>query len=210
MVETSKIASFFPLVLASASPRRKELLGRLGVRCKVVPADIDEAPLADEQPFDLVSRLSLLKARAVATAYPDAVVLAADTVVALDAPPYHRGSSLLNKPCDEQEAREMLHVLQGRTHIVYTGVSLLGGGPPTTRVVQTLVTFRELDDAEIAAYVTSGEPLDKAGAYAAQGIGAAIIREVRGSYTNVIGLPLAEVLAELRARNCWSPELLHE
>lgn len=184
------------LVLASASPRRRELLGQLGLDFEVSAADIDETPRQGERAPAYVLRLAREKARAVATRHPGAWVLAADTTVAL-------GEELLGKPRDAAGAREMLGRLSGRTHEVHTGVALAG---PTSghsvehsRAVCTRVSFRSLSAGEIAWYAGTGEPLDKAGSYAVQGKGGFLVAAVEGSPTNVIGLPLGETL-ELLAR----------
>jgi nucleoside triphosphate pyrophosphatase len=174
------------LVLASASPRRRDLLGQLGLRFTVAAADLDETPLPSEAADAYVLRLARAKAQAVAARFPGAWVLAADTTVAL-------GTELLGKPGGPAEAREMLSRLSGRTHAVYTGVALAGRAELST-VVRTGVTFRTLSAGEIAWYVGTGEPLDKAGAYAVQGKGGFLVAAVDGSPTNVIGLPLGETL----------------
>jgi septum formation protein len=176
-------------VLASASPRRRELLGQLGLRFTVAAADIDETPHPAEAPEAYVLRLAREKARAVAGRFPGAWVLAADTTVVL-------GPELLGKPRDEAEARAMLARLSGRTHEVHTGVALAGRAEEAL-VVRTRVTFRTLSAGEIAWYAGTGEPLDKAGAYAVQGKGGFLVAAVEGSPTNVIGLPLGETLALL-------------
>ncbi|MBN1209602.1 MAG: septum formation inhibitor Maf [Myxococcaceae bacterium] len=175
-----------PLVLASASPRRRELLSQLGLRFTVSAADLDETPLAGEAADAYVLRLARAKARAVAERHPGAWVLAADTTVVL-------GAELLGKPSGPAEAQEMLGRLSGRTHAVYTGVALAGRADSAT-VVRTGVTFRALSAGEIDWYVGTGEPLDKAGAYAIQGRGGFLVAAVEGSPTNVIGLPLGETL----------------
>ncbi len=177
------------LVLASASPRRRDLLGQLGLRFTVAAADLDETPRPDEAPEAYVLRLAREKARAVASRFPDTWVLAADTTVVL-------GRELLGKPRDEAEAREMLTRLSGRTHEVHTGVALAGRADEAL-VVRTRVTFRTLSAGEIAWYVGTGEPRDKAGAYAIQGKGGFLVAAIEGSPTNVIGLPLGETLALL-------------
>jgi len=178
------------LVLASASPRRRELLGQLGLGFEVSAADIDETPRQGEAAEAYVSRLARDKARVVAARHPGAWVLAADTTVVL-------GSELLGKPRDAAEAREMLGRLSGRTHEVHTGVALAGPATEHSTVVRTRVTFRPLSTGEIAWYVGTGEPLDKAGSYAIQGKGGFLVAAVEGSPTNVIGLPLGETLALL-------------
>ncbi|HEX8698059.1 MAG TPA: Maf family protein [Myxococcaceae bacterium] len=174
------------LVLASASPRRRDLLSQLGLRFTVAAADLDETPLPAEAADVYVRRLAQEKARAVAARFPTAWVLAADTTVAL-------GAELLGKPRDAAEARQMLTRLSGKTHNVYTGVALAGRTSAAT-VVRTGVTFRTLTVGEIDWYVGTGEPLDKAGAYAVQGKGGFLVAAVEGSPTNVIGLPLGETL----------------
>jgi septum formation protein len=177
------------LVLASASPRRRELLGQLGLRFTVAGADLDETPWPGEAPEAYVLRLAREKARAVAGRFPGTWVLAADTTVVL-------GSELLGKPRDEAEARAMLSRLSGRTHEVHTGVALAGRAEEAL-VVRTRVTFRTLSAGEVAWYAGTGEPLDKAGAYAVQGRGGFLVAALEGSPTNVIGLPLGETLALL-------------
>lgn len=177
------------LVLASASPRRRELLSQLGLTFTVSAADIDETPHPVEEAGAYVLRLAREKARAVAARHPGAWVLAADTTVAL-------GPELLGKPRDAGEARAMLSRLSGRTHEVHTGVALAGRHEEAL-VVRTRVTFRTLSPGEMAWYADTGEPLDKAGAYAVQGKGGFLVAAVEGSPTNVIGLPLGETLALL-------------
>jgi septum formation protein len=174
------------LVLASASPRRRDLLSQLGLQFTVAAADLDETPLSGEAADAYVLRLARAKAQAVATRFPGSWVLAADTTVAL-------GTELLGKPSGPAEAKEMLTQLSGRTHAVYTGVALAGRAQEAT-VVRTGVTFRTLSGGEIGWYVSTGEPLDKAGAYAIQGKGGFLVAAVEGSPTNVIGLPLGETL----------------
>ncbi|WP_141618538.1 nucleoside triphosphate pyrophosphatase [Myxococcus sp. AB036A] len=177
------------LVLASASPRRRELLAQLDIRFTVSAADIDETPHADEAAEAYVGRLAREKARVVASRHPGAWVLAADTTVAL-------GAELLGKPRDAEEAQAMLTRLSGRTHDVYTGVALAGRHEETL-VVRTRVTFRSLSSGEMSWYANSGEPLDKAGAYAIQGKGGFLVAGVEGSTSNVVGLPLGETVALL-------------
>ncbi len=181
------------LVLASASPRRRWLLEKLGRPFDVDVPDIEEIPRPDEAPEAFAGRMAEEKAVAVAARRRDAWVLAADTVVTLDATP-------LGKPKDVAEAVSMLTTLAARTHVVFTGVALVGpGGAVAERmVIGTPVAFRSLTRDEIDAYVATGEPFDRAGAYAIQGEGAHLVDRVEGSYTNVIGLPLPEVAAWLR------------
>ncbi|HEX8661758.1 MAG TPA: Maf family nucleotide pyrophosphatase [Brevundimonas sp.] len=176
------------LVLASASPRRIELLALVGITPdRVDPADIDETPLRDETPTRLAARLAVSKSQAVAARSPDAVVLAADTVVAV-------GRRLLEKAADEAEAARFLKLLSGRNHRVFTGVAVTAAGRTTQRVVDTRVSFKVLSDAEIAAYVASGEWRGKAGGYGIQGRAGAFVTRLVGSYPAVMGLPLFETV----------------
>lgn len=182
-----------PLVLASASPRREQLLRQLGLDFRVSASGLDEeqAAPAGAAPAVMVRELALAKARAVAAREPAAVVLAADTVVVLD-------GEVLGKPASPAAAEEMLARLQGRTHRVFTGVAAVApGGAAAAEVEETRVTVRPLTRAEIRAYVASGEPLDKAGGYAIQGRGALLVTRVEGCYYNVVGLPLARAAAVL-------------
>ncbi|EHJ46165.1 maf protein [Solidesulfovibrio carbinoliphilus subsp. oakridgensis] len=181
------------LVLASASPRRRELLSLTGIAFTVLPSPAEEpAPDMGETPAAYAARMARLKAAAMATDHPEAVVLGADSIVAV-------GDIILGKPEDAAHARRMLTLLSGRTHQVVTGCALFGLGPdPEVFTVSTDVTMAEIPEAAIAAYVATGEPMDKAGAYAIQGGAAAFVTSICGSYTNVVGLPLAEVLARLR------------
>jgi len=187
-----------PLVLGSASPRRRELLARAGVASEIVPADIEERALPGESPETLVERLAREKARAVAErlgATPRRVVLGADTIVVVD-------RDVLGKPTDPDDAVRLLGRLVGREHVVMTAVALVASDRPdaaATRVVTSRVAMRAAALDEIRRYVATGEPLDKAGAYAAQGEGRRFIEAIRGSETNVIGLPMEETLALLRA-----------
>ena len=176
------------LVLASASPRRQQLLAWLGVPYHVLPAEVDERPLAGEAAGDLVLRLARAKAAAVAVRRPADWVLAADTIVELD-------GVMLGKPADAADAARMLGQLAGREHRVATGFALAqpGGGQRTAEMVLTRVRFRPLDERAIERYVASGEGEDKAGSYAVQGFGAGLIERIDGSFSNVIGLPLVEV-----------------
>lgn len=176
------------LVLASASPRRVELLALVGITPdRIDPADIDETPLKGETPPRLAARLAMGKAEAAAARSPDAVVLAADTVVAV-------GRRLLEKAADEAEAVRFLKLLSGRGHRVYTGVAVAAGGVVRQRVVETRVSFKVLSDAEIAAYVASGEWKGKAGGYGIQGRAGVFVTRLVGSYPAVMGLPLYETV----------------
>jgi septum formation protein len=174
------------LVLASGSPRRAQLLGHLGVAFEVRPADLDESVLPGEEARAYVERLARAKAAAVAGG--GELVIAADTTVEVD-------GTILGKPVDRADATRMLRLLSGRTHRVHTGVAVAD----RSIVVTTEVRFVDLTEGEIAWYVGSGEPLDKAGAYAIQGAGGAFVAGIDGSASNVVGLPLAELVDLLRA-----------
>ena len=180
------------LVLASASPRRADLLRAAGLTFDVAPADIDEDVRAGEDPAGYVDRLAREKAASVADRHPDAFVLAADTTVVVD-------GMILGKPVDADDARRMLRLLSGRSHEVLTGVCLLGPGAfERAAVVRTTVEFARLTDAEIAWYAATGEPLDKAGAYAVQGLASRFVWRIEGSHPNVVGLPVEVVYAWCR------------
>jgi septum formation protein len=177
------------LVLGSASPRRRELLGRAGLPVVVRPADIDETPHGFETPSEYVRRLSLEKSEAVIGS--NEIVVAADTTVEVD-------GRVLEKPVDDADAAAMLRMLSDRDHHVHTGVSIRSDSIIQSFVVATTVTFVELTPHMIEWYVGTGEARDKAGAYGIQGAAAAFVERVDGSVTNVIGLPMAETLAMLR------------
>jgi len=180
-----------PFILASASPRREELLRSVGLKFKIIPADVDETYLQGESPRAHVQRLSHDKAGVIAGRYPKALVLGADTIVVID-------GLILGKPKNKKQAFEMLERLSGRRHTVFTGFTIAGAGISKTRVVQSAVQFKKISPEEINWYVGCDEPYDKAGGYAVQGKGAYFIKAIRGSYTNVIGLPLCETLEELK------------
>ena len=177
------------LVLASASPRRAELLQQIGLQFMVCAADIDETVQQGETPRDYVLRMAREKAQAIKQHYPEAVVLASDTSVVID-------GTVLGKPSDEEDAHRMLSLLSGRTHLVLTSVCVLAEDEQCA-VNQTEVLFREVSSSEMASYWASGEPADKAGAYAIQGVGAKFVQRINGSYSGVMGLPLFEVAAML-------------
>jgi septum formation protein len=179
------------LVLASASPRRKELLRNAGFIFEVEPADIPEDPLPGENAKAYAERLAREKALAVARQRPNAVVLGADTVVFVD-------GQLLGKPSDAKDAAHMLRLLSGRKHEVITGVCVVVRGQSKVASETTRVTMSELSDKDVADYVASGEPMDKAGAYAIQGIASRWIPRIEGDYSNVVGLPVALVFRMLR------------
>lgn len=183
------------LRLASASPRRREILTKLGLRFDVIPADVDERRLSGEAPSDYVARLALEKARAIAQSqHEPCAVLGADTTVVID-------EHVLEKPRDALESKQMLQKLSGREHVVYTAVALVLCPELSvhTRVVSTRVRFRVLDEATVDAYVASGEGMDKAGSYGIQELGQALVSEIHGSYSNVVGLPAAETIELLLA-----------
>ncbi|MGE0362180.1 MAG: nucleoside triphosphate pyrophosphatase, partial [Vicinamibacterales bacterium] len=180
-----------PLVLASASPRRAELLRLAGFVFTVAHAAVDETPRPREPPAAYVRRLAEEKAAAVAAHHPGAVVLGADTTVVAD-------GDIMGKPADDGEAAAMLRRLQGRAHDVLTGVAVVAPGGRNSAVAETRVWMATLSEAEIAAYVASGEPADKAGAYGIQGRAARFITRIDGSYPNVVGLPVAVVHDLLR------------
>lgn len=176
------------LVLASASPRRRQLLEQLGLAVEVRPADVDEAALEDETPGAHVERLARAKAEAVAAVETDALVIGGDTVVVLD-------GEILTKPTNPADAVGMLLRLQGREHRVDTGVAVTPpGGRTVAAVVSAAVRFRSFDRATAEAYVATGEPMDKAGGYGIQGYGSVLVEEVRGDYFAVMGLPLSRVV----------------
>ncbi len=179
-------------ILASGSPRRRELLRQIGLSdFTILPADVDETIAPGTPPHQAVMDLSARKAEAVAASHPDALILAADTVVAFD-------GHILGKPHSTQEAEAMLRSLSGRVHEVHTGFTLRRGDQTETGHETTQVSFRELGDGEIKAYVATGEPMDKAGAYGIQGLGALLVRGIRGDYFNVMGLPLCRVGTALK------------
>ncbi|MEF2231964.1 MAG: Maf family protein [Pseudodesulfovibrio sp.] len=189
-----------PLVLASGSPRRRELLSDLGLEFHVEPSPLPEpAPLPGEAASDYARRMAELKTRDVAARFPDSTVLGADTIVVLD-------GAIMGKPKDANDALAMLSRLSGRTHQVVTGFTvILPDGATVSQSVSTDVDMRVSGEAELKSYVATGEPMDKAGAYAIQGVGTFLVTAIRGSYTNVVGLPVARVLEILLDRNVVIP-----
>lgn len=177
------------LVLASASPRRLELLRQVGIEPDLVdPADIDETPKRDETPRRLVARLAVGKAQAVADRHPQAHVLAADTIVAV-------GRRILGKPEDEADARRMLTLLSGRPHKVLTGVAVIAPeGRAASRVVESRITFKRITDRELDAFIAGGDWTDASGGYKIHKLAGAFVTDISGSYTSVVGLPLYETL----------------
>jgi len=186
-----------PIVLASASPRRLELLSQAGVQFTVLVPGVDETPHVAETPQAMVERLALLKASAIARAQPGSYVIGADTTVFID------GQSL-GKPTSEREAYEMLMSIQGRTHQVWGGIAIVHERLGISRVWShmTEVTMRSMNSQQVHAYVATKEPLDKAGSYAIQGIGLQFVDTISGSYSNVVGLNIASLLSELRGLAC--------
>ncbi len=195
-VNDGKNAKPMRLILASSSPRRRELLTQLGLRFEIIQPAIDESRRADEEPVAYAARLSREKAEAVARqldARP-ALIIAADTIVMV-------GGELLGKPADAADARRMLRQLRGRQHLVVTAFTLYQAGAPSrviTRHARTVVEMRDISDSEIDAYIASGDPLDKAGAYGIQNEEFRPVARIEGSYSNVVGLPLDKLQAALR------------
>lgn len=197
---TGAYRSLAPIVLASGSPRRRELLTALGLEFEVCPSNAPEPPpAAGERPEDYARRMARVKTMEVAVLYPESVVLGADTIVVrADV----RGpEAVLGKPESDADALAMLTALAGRDHMVVTGCCLAmpGKNIPVVQAVSTRVRMRASSEAELSAYIATGEPHDKAGAYAIQGLGAFLVESVQGSYTNVVGLPVAEVVELLLA-----------
>lgn len=178
------------IILASASPRRRELMELAGYDFEVICADIVEAVRENVQPQEVVMSLALQKAQAVAAENEDAVVVGSDTVVALD-------GKILGKPHSESEACEMLRLLSGRTHKVFTGVAVVGDGKAKSFFDETDVEFYSLGEDEIKKYVATGEPMDKAGAYGIQGKGSVLVKKINGDFFNVMGLPIAKLYREM-------------
>jgi septum formation protein len=184
------------LILASASPRRIELLKAMGLDFKILPSGVEEEFLEGETPQNHVLRLSEKKAKAIMKIHPDAWIIGADTIVVIH-------DEILGKPKTPNQAREMLGKLSGKSHRVFTGFTITRGkyNLLVKDVIESLVSFKVISDNEMDWYVNSEEPYDKAGGYAVQGMGAFLIKEIHGSYTNVIGLPLCEVITALKNLN---------
>lgn len=192
-----------PLTLASASPRRRELLQAMGLSFDVTPSGIEEIARSGETPGTQVRRWAYEKALAISRCEPDRWVLAADTIVVL-------GDAVLGKPEGPEEASRMLRMLGGRKHEVESAVCLIHNDRHFVRIdsVRTEVSFKELTEKEIRAYIATGEPFDKAGGYGIQGAGAFLVRSIHGSYTNVVGLPLCETLEWLTEAGVIAPSEL--
>jgi septum formation protein len=189
------------VILASQSPRRRELLTLVGIAHEVQPADIDETYLAGEKPAAHADRLARGKCAVIAERAPDALVIGSDTIVVVD-------GDVLGKPTSESDAAHMLRRLSGRSHIVVTAVAVAWRGETRSAVEEVNVTFHSLSDDDIAAYIATREPMDKAGAYGIQGYGATIVERVDGDYFAVMGLPLqllVRVLRELGIRYAFGP-----
>ena len=178
------------IILASQSPRRRELLTLIGIPHEVRPADLDESLLPDEEPVPHAERLARSKAEAIAAQEPGAIVIGSDTIVVLD-------GDILGKPGDAADAALTLRKLSGRTHTVHTAVAVARNGQTVSGVESVEVTFRPLTDAQIASYIATGEPMDKAGAYGIQGYGAVIVERVHGDYFAVMGLALGRLIGLL-------------
>lgn len=183
------------LILASQSPRRAELLTRLGLEFEIRPAEIDESYVGDEMPADHAERLAREKALTVGKTEPEALIVGSDTIVIVD-------SDVLGKPSGTDDAVRMLMRLSGREHEVYTAVAVLMGERMESALERVRVRFRPLDRAECEEYVATGEPMDKAGAYGIQGYGSALVESIEGDYFAVMGLPIVRTL-ELIARHGW-------
>jgi len=179
------------VILASSSPRRRDLMAMLGIAHEVMPAEIDERYLPGEPPIAHAERLAREKCAVIAARVPEAVVIAADTIVVID-------DLVLGKPQDDGEAASMLRRLAGRTHTVFTAVAVSRAGNIESGVEAVTVTFRPLDEEAIRAYVATREPADKAGAYGIQGYGAAIVERIDGDYFAVMGLAIGRMLVLLR------------
>ncbi len=185
------MSSLPPVILASASPRRRELLALVGIPHTVRPADIDESWVPGETPTFHAERLARTKASVVAGGATDALVIAADTIVVID-------GTILGKPADRDDARQMLLRLSDRTHTVVTAIACVLNGQAAVGVEQVAVTFRPLTEREIREYIATGEPMDKAGSYGIQGYGATIVRRIDGDYFAVMGLSLVCLIELMR------------
>ncbi len=181
------------IVLASASPRRKELLEQIGLQFEIKPSNHDEELQDDLTPHEMARALSLEKARAVASKNKNAIIIAADTFIVID-------EKIIGKPHTDDQARDMLILLNGKSHLVITGYTILDtdDGKLVVRSVETTVHMRGLTPDEIESYIQTGEPIGKAGAYAIQGLGAVFIEGIEGDYSNVVGLPLNDLAASLK------------
>ncbi|MFJ7679133.1 Maf family protein [Peribacillus sp. NPDC097198] len=186
------------LILASSSPRRKELLQFLQIPFESMNSNVDESIDENMQAEDAVQELAVRKAEAIATRYPDSWVIGSDTVVVLD-------GQILGKPANRADGKRMLEMLSGRTHEVYTGVAILYGERSSIFAEKTEVTFWELSEPEIERYLDSGEPFDKAGSYGIQGLGSLLVKQINGDYFSVVGLPVSRLARELKMmESAWT------
>lgn len=181
------------IILASKSPRRKQLLEMIGLEFEVAASDINEDLKENLPPDEFVKKLSLLKAEDIAKRFPNSIIISADTVIVLE-------NKTIGKPKDEKHAKEILKNCSGNTHKVLTGFTILDSSNSNvvSKSVETKVTFRKMSDVEIESYIASGEPLDKAGGYAVQGIGSVFVEKIEGDFFNVVGLPVYNVAEELK------------
>jgi len=180
-----------PFVLASQSPRRKQLLEQVGLTFTIIPSEVEEKILNTDSPEEVVASLAHQKAMDVFSRHSDQLILAADTVVTID-------EMILGKPVNKQEAKNMLQQLSGRDHHVLTGVTLLSKNKQMTFVEKTHVHFYPLTNEEITSYISSGEPFDKAGGYGIQGLGSTLVEKINGDYFTIVGLPIAKVVRALK------------
>ncbi len=180
-----------PFVLASQSPRRKQLLEQAGLSFRIIPSEVEEIVKDTDTPEEVVASLSHQKATDVFSRHSDQLILGADTIVAID-------DKILGKPVNKQEAKEMLQQLSGRDHYVLTGVTLLSETKEMTFVEKTHVQFYPLTSEEITDYIDSGEPFDKAGGYGIQGLGSTLVEKINGDYFTIVGLPIAKVVRALK------------
>jgi len=192
-----------PIILASGSPRRKDYLEQMGLTFTVRTASVDEQPLKGEDPEEFVLRMARVKAAEISCQFPDAWVISGDTIVCL-------GRRILGKPADRREAARLLLELSGREHSVKTGFCLVHGSRKVmvARSVTTMVRFAQLSRSIVQSYVATGESLDKAGAYGIQGRGACLVQSIEGSYSNVVGLPLYELMEVLQENGVVEPTVL--
>jgi septum formation protein len=181
------------IILASGSPRRKQILEQVGLNFTVEVSDYEEKPIPGISPFEFVEKLSLEKAKAVAKNHKDAIIIGADTTVVID-------NQILGKPKTKEEAKEMLRKLSGNTHLVFTGFTVIDirNNKIITKHVITKIKFKNLSDEEIAGYVETGEPMDKAGAYGVQDRGALFVEHIEGDYSNITGLPIVNIFEILK------------
>lgn len=191
------------MILASKSPRRKELLTAQGFDFEIIVSDFDESTVTETDPEKLVLILAEMKGRAIAEKHPDEIVISADTVVALD-------GVIFGKPKNEEDAFRMLRALSGRKHTVFTGISVSFGGKTVTECEASDVYFRDLDDGEILSYIKSGEPMDKAGAYGIQGRAAGFVSKIDGDWASVVGLPVCRLVKIMKCGFGINPDSLRK